>query len=90
MTVDLLADLQAGLLDGPTAARLRQRARTDPAVAATLAALDRVRREVSNLGVGADSAPEVPAQVTATIAAALHEAPQPTRRRRLWRSSRPD
>jgi hypothetical protein len=79
--VDLLADLQAGLLDDPTAARLRRRARAEPDVKAKLAALDRVRRDVSALGVDAASAPEVPAHVTATIGAALHTAPRPTRGR---------
>jgi hypothetical protein len=79
--VELLADLQAGLLDDSTAARLRRRARTEPDVEATLAALHRVRREVSALGGDAVSAPEVPAHVTAAIAAALRTAPPPTRRR---------
>lgn len=92
VTVDLLADLQAGLLDDPTAARLRRRARTEPDVKATLDALERVRRDVSALGVDSASAPEVPAHVTAAIDAALHAAPRPTRRRWhwRWRKSRPD
>ena len=89
VTVDLVADLQAGLLDDARAARLRHRARTEPDVAATLAALDRVRRDVSALGVDADSAPTVPAEVTATIGAALRAAPPPARRRWPWRKARP-
>lgn len=76
VTVDLLADLQAGLLDDQTASGLRHRARTDPVVASRLAALDRVRREVADLGVDAASAPAIPADVTARIGTALrNEAP---------------
>lgn len=73
---ELLADLQAGLLDDDTAAELRQRIRTDPDAADKLAALDRVRRELAELGTDEASAPEVPAAVTARIRAALrHERP---------------
>jgi anti-sigma factor RsiW len=78
VTVDLLADLQAGLLDDRTAARLRRRVRTDPAVKAQLAALDRVRRNLSALAVDSASATDVPADVTATIGKALRSAPPPT------------
>ena len=78
VTVDLLADLQAGLLDDRTAARLRRRVRTDPAVKAQLAALDRVRRNLSAFAVDSASAPDVPADVTATICEALRSAPPPT------------
>lgn len=77
MTVELLADLQAGLLDDRTAARLRQRARTEPQVAAQLAALDRVRREVSELGTDAESAPDVPAELAHDIGVALRSALPP-------------
>jgi hypothetical protein len=79
VTVDLLADLQAGLLDDRTAARLRQRARTEPIIADQLAALDRVRREVAELGADRASTPDVPADVTARIDSALRsEAPLAT------------
>jgi anti-sigma factor RsiW len=78
VTVDLLADLQAGLLDDRTAAQLRKRVRTDPAVKAQLAALDRVRRNLSALAVDSASAPDVPADVTVTIGKALRSAPPPT------------
>ena len=78
VTVDLLADLQAGLLDDRTAARLRRRVRTDPGVKAQLAALDRVRRNLSALAVDSASAPDAPADVTATIGEALRSAPPPT------------
>ncbi len=75
MTVDLLADLQAGLLDDQTAARLRRRARTEPAIARQLAGLDRVRRGVAELGTDAASAPDIPAVVTARIGDALRAQP---------------
>jgi hypothetical protein len=68
---ELLADLQAGLLDDDTAAGLRQRIRTDPDAADKLAALDRVRGDLAELGADEASAPEVPAAVTARIGAAL-------------------
>ena len=47
LTVELLADLQAGLLDDHTATRVRRRVRTDPPAAATLGALHRVRSDVA-------------------------------------------
>ncbi len=75
VTVDLLADLQAGLLDDQTAARLRRRARTEPDIARQLAALDRVRRSVAELGTDAASAPDIPAQVTARIGTTLRSQP---------------
>jgi hypothetical protein len=71
ITPGLLADLQAGLLDDATAAALRLRIRTDPAAAQMLAALDQVRRELADLGTAEASAPDVPADVTARIGAAL-------------------
>jgi hypothetical protein len=78
VSLDLLADLQAGLLDDLTAARLRQRARTDPDVTRGLAALDRVRRDVARLGGDAASAPEVPAALTARVGAELASRPTPS------------
>ncbi len=45
LTVELLADLQAGLLDDATAARIRSRVRSDPQAQQILRALNRVRRE---------------------------------------------
>ncbi|MDH6195623.1 hypothetical protein M2272_002263 [Mycobacterium frederiksbergense] len=81
---ELLADLQAGLLDDATAARVRLRVRTDPQAAATLAALDQVRRDLAELGQDADSAPPVPAEVTARITEVLRAEPGlPSARR--WR-----
>ena len=56
LTVEVLADLQAGLLDDESAARVRQRVRDDPAAGQMLRALNRVRCDVAALG--ADPAPE--------------------------------
>jgi hypothetical protein len=75
ITPELLADLQAGLLDDDTAAALRQRIRTDPDAAEMLAALDRVRRDLADLATDDASAPDVPAEVTARVGAALQAAP---------------
>jgi len=77
ITPELLADLQAGLLDDATAAALRQRIRTDQHAADTLAALDRVRRGLAALGAGDATAPDVPAEVTARVGAALQAEPPP-------------
>ena len=63
LTVELLADLQAGLLDDDAAARVRRQVRADPDAQATLRALNRLRSEVAALGAGAAdpaSAPEPP------------------------------
>ncbi|MGB7507646.1 MAG: hypothetical protein WA965_19700, partial [Mycobacterium sp.] len=49
VTPELLADLQAGLLDDNTAARVRRHARSDPGAARTLAELDAVRRGLAHL-----------------------------------------
>ena len=75
ITPELLADLQAGLLDDATAAALRQRVRTDSAAAGMLSALDRVRRDLADLGADQGTAPDVPAEVTARVGAALQAAP---------------
>ncbi|WP_018603016.1 hypothetical protein [Mycobacterium sp. 155] len=77
ITPDLLAQLQAGLLDDATAARLRHRARTEPEAADMLAALDRVRRDLADLADDARSAPPVPHEVTARLTSALRAAPPP-------------
>ncbi|AMC53221.1 anti-sigma-M factor RsmA [Mycobacterium tuberculosis variant bovis BCG] len=50
LTVELLADLQAGLLDDATAARIRSRVRSDPQAQQILRALNRVRRDVAAMG----------------------------------------
>jgi hypothetical protein len=77
--LSLIADLQAGLLDDETAARLRSRIRTDPDAVRDVAALDRVRRDLVGLGWDADSAPDVSDDVTARIADALRAADPPPR-----------
>jgi len=69
LTVELLADLQAGLLDDDTAARVRNQIRTDPQADATLRALQQVRRDLGALGEG--PAPDPPPAVTARVSAAL-------------------
>ncbi|UXA07254.1 hypothetical protein KXD96_03615 [Mycobacterium sp. SMC-2] len=72
LTVELLADLQAGLLDDEAAARVRQRARDDPEAEKILHALNRVRCDVAALET--DPAPDVPPEVTARVSAALDSA----------------
>ena len=49
LTVDSLADLQAGLHDDNAAARLRRKVRTDPEARQTMDALSRVRGDISAL-----------------------------------------
>jgi hypothetical protein len=82
LTVEALADLQAGLVDDDTAARLRKKVRADPDARQTMDALNRVRRDIAALGTDASSAPEVAPQVVDSVAAALRaERPEPSRRR---------
>jgi hypothetical protein len=76
LTVELLADLQAGLLDDDSAARLRKRVREDPEAEKILRALNQVRCDVATLGADPASAPDVPPEVTARISAALRSADQ--------------
>ncbi|KAA1246025.1 hypothetical protein F0Q45_23680 [Mycobacterium simiae] len=64
LTVELLADLQAGLLDDNTATRIRQRVRTDPEAAATLRALQQVRRDLAAVGADPSTAPDPAPHVT--------------------------
>ncbi len=74
LTVDLLADLQAGLLDDEAAARVRRRVRADPHAEGVLRALNQVRRDVAAVGADPASAPDAPPEVTAKISAALRPA----------------
>jgi hypothetical protein len=89
VTPALLADLQAGLLDDDTAARVRRQAREDPEARRMVAALDRVRRDLADLGTDADSAPAVPDDVAARMATALQatssDGPAHAARRKLDR-----
>lgn len=73
-TVELLADLQAGILDDEAAARVRSQVRADPHAAAVLGALNRVRRDVAAVGADPGSAPDPPPEVTGRISAALRSA----------------
>ena len=74
LTVELLADLQAGLLDDDSAARVRKRVRADPQAQQILRALNQVRRDVAAMGADPTSAPDLPPQVSARISAALRSA----------------
>lgn len=78
LTVELLADLQAGTLDDEAAARVRRQVRADPQAAGVFAALNRVRREVAAVGADPAAAPDPPPQVAARITAALRSAEPPT------------
>ncbi len=71
LTVELLADLQAGLLDDDAAARVRRRVRADPHADGVLRALNRVRGDVAAVGTDPGSAPEVPPETTAKVTTAL-------------------
>src|SRR5215472_12715833 len=72
--VELLADLQAGLLGDEAAARVRGQVRADPEAARMLRALNQVRRDVAAVGADPTSAPDVPPQVTIRITEALRSA----------------
>lgn len=75
---DVLADLQAGLLDEATAARIRARIRADADLARRHAALTRVRRGLADLGTAlhADdpTMPAPPADVSDRLLAAIRAA----------------
>jgi hypothetical protein len=94
VTVAALADLQAGLLDDDTAARLRNKVRTDQDALQALDALNRVRRDVAELGADPSSAPAVDPAVVDRIAGALRaqsgqsEPAHTVRRGRIPRSAR--
>lgn len=74
LTVELLADLQAGLLEDDAAARVRRQVRADPDAAAVLRALNRVRSDVAAVGADPASAPDTPPAVAARLSAALRSA----------------
>jgi hypothetical protein len=82
LTVEALADLQAGLFDDDAAARLRKQVRADPDAQQTMDALNRVRRDIAALGTDASSAPDVAPGVVDGVAAALRaERPERSRPR---------
>jgi hypothetical protein len=85
LTVELLADLQAGLLADGAATRLRNRIRADPDAQQMVHALNRVRRNVAAAGTDISTAPAVGPAVIDGIGAALRAAPPaaPRQRRRL-------
>jgi hypothetical protein len=74
LTVELLADLQAGLLDDEAAARVRRHVRADPEAQGIMRALNQVRRDVAAVGVDPASAPDAPPEVIARIAEPLGSA----------------
>ncbi len=87
LTVESLADLQAGLLDDDTAARLRKKVRAEPDARQTMDALNWVRRDIAALGADATSAPDVAPDVVDRIASALR-AEQPERAKHAIRPGR--
>lgn len=74
LTVELLADLQAGILDDEAAARVRSQVRADPHAADVLGALNRVRRDVAAVGADPGAPPDPPPQVSGRISAVLRSA----------------
>lgn len=90
LTVELLADLQAGLLDDEAAARVRSRVRADPQAERIMRALNQVRNDLGDLGdLGAAGPPESPPAVDGRISTArgssgaAHSARPPIRPARL-------
>jgi hypothetical protein len=74
LTVKLLADLQAGILDDAAAARVRRQIRADPHAAGMLDALNQVRRDVAAVGADPDSPPDPPPEVVGRVSATLRSA----------------
>ncbi|QUR69477.1 hypothetical protein [Mycobacterium spongiae] len=70
LTVELLADLQAGLLDEETAARVRSRVRSDPQAQRILDALNQARSDVAAVA-DPTNAPPAPETVVSRISEAL-------------------
>lgn len=85
LTVDLLADLQAGLLDDEAAARVRSRVRADPEAEDIMRALNRVRTDLAAAGADSTSITEAPPVDTAPprSSGAAHSARPPIRPGRL-------
>jgi hypothetical protein len=73
-TVELLADLQAGLLDDEAAAEVRRQVRADPAAADILRALHQVRSDVAAVGADPKLVPDAPSAVAERVSAALRSA----------------
>ncbi|WP_078312417.1 MULTISPECIES: hypothetical protein [unclassified Mycobacterium] len=70
LSLEVLADLQAGVYDAGDAEVLRQRAEQDPDARTALAALDQVRADL--VAWMESPAPDVPGAVVDNIVAALH------------------
>ncbi|WP_078289739.1 hypothetical protein [Mycobacterium sp. D16R24] len=70
LSLEVLADLQAGVYDAGDAEVLRQRAEQDPDARTALAALDQVRADL--VAWMESPAPDVPEAVVDNIVAALH------------------
>jgi hypothetical protein len=77
LSVDLLADLHAGVLDDETSARLWPRAKADPQAQAILEALDSTRVDLAGFGRAPAGAP-MPPNVVARLDAALAEETRPS------------
>jgi hypothetical protein len=82
LTVELLADLQAGLLDDDAAARLRTKVRADPDAQQMVHALNRVRRDVAAAGTDLSATSAVAPALIDGIGAALRAAPIAARQSR--------
>jgi hypothetical protein len=78
LTVEVLADLQAGLLDDDAAARVRRQIRADPEAGWLLRALNQVRRDVAGVGADPTAGPDPPPEVIARISAVLRSADPPS------------
>lgn len=91
LTVELLADLQAGLLDDATAARIRSRVRSDPQASANPARVEpgtpRCRRDGCRPRLGASCSPSGRRQHFGGLTVGAPE--QLTRRRSRRPSARP-
>jgi hypothetical protein len=93
LTVELLADLQAGLLADADAARVRGQIRVDPAAQHAMRALNQVRYDVAALATDTASASDAPPAVVTRVRQALRSAASPVgrsgARRRAVHSVRP-
>jgi hypothetical protein len=78
LTVEVLAELQAGLLDDGAAARVRRQIRADPEAERMLRALNQVRRDVAAIGADPATAPDPPPEVMGRISAVLRSTDPPS------------
>jgi hypothetical protein len=80
LTLELLADLQAGLLDDEDAARVRRQIRANPQAQGMLRALNQIRHDVAAVAADPASEPGPPPDVAAKISTALRSANAPSGR----------